>query len=233
MGGFEHLRESLDDELWDADDEDILDELVDAELLEDVAGALRAAGRVAHVAGGELQARGPGALRGAVSGMLVGGPAGAAVGAIGGAVGAPKRGGMIAGAAPVGGDSAAAAASLLLAMLRPEVIQALVALAAGQAGAAAVPVAGVAVPVAAFANMIESLAAAAGRGHTPVRALGIADYLREAAHEGFDIRSAPVKAGALLTLLADAAEDDAEDYDEDDAEDYLETYQRALMGEDT
>lgn len=229
MGGFEHLREALDDELWDADDEDIFDELDEADLLEDVAGALRAVGKTAQVAGGVIQARGPDVMRGAVTGMLVGGPAGAAVGAIGGAAGAAKRGGV---GAPAAADSAVAAASLLLAMLRPEVVQALVALAAGQAGVAAVPVAGVQVPVAAFANMIESLAATAGRAHAVPA--GIADYLREAAHEGLDIRSAPVKAGALLTLLADAAEDEAEDEAEDHGESYedcLDVYERALNGE--
>lgn len=229
MDGFEHLREALDDELWDADDEDIFEKIDEAELLEDVAGALRAAGKTAQVASGVIQARGPDVLRGAVTGMLVGGPAGAAAGAIGGAAGVSGRGGVALGA-PAAPDSAVAAASLLLAMLRPEVVQALVALAAGQAGVSTVPVAGVQVPIAAFANMIESLAATAGRAHA-APALGIADYLREAAHEGLDIRSAPVKAFALLTLLADAAEDDAED-DDDRYEDCLDAYERARNGDD-
>ena len=220
MRGLDQLRESLADDLWDADEEEILDELGVplADLLEDLAGVLRGAGNVAKVVGGELGARAPGILRGAATGMLAGGPAGAVLGAVGGGLAAPGATPTPAAATAPAGASGANAAALLLAMLRPEVAQALVALAAGAAGARTVPVAGVSVPVGAFANLFQSLAEGAASEHAGSRHHGVPEYLAEAAEHGLDIGSASNRAAVLLALLADAAEDDAEDLADDDAD---------------
>lgn len=242
--GLGQLRSLLADEIADLPDEDLEDAL-GAEVayqLEDLAGIARTVGK--HV-----KKAGPGALQGAVTGFLTGGPMGAALGAAAGAaqpylgkagstaqpspVAAPQSPPV--GAAPQAsgaGNTAVAnpaALQLLLTMLRPEVTDALLAMALGRRGAQTVPVGERDVPVAAFSNLIQSLAERASVDHHTSRRAGpyvpghktaIPRYL--AGHvTRAELASPEGRADALLRLLADAG-DDAEgalaegDIEEDD-----------------
>ena len=124
------------------------------------------AGQWAKTAGRELQTVAPGAIQGALKGFMIGGPAGAALGAVAGGAGARLRSPTHA-ATPSANLTAAnqsgavanpAALQLLAALLRPEVIQALGAMSLGAAGVPQVPVAGQQVPIAAFANLLSTMA---------------------------------------------------------------------------
>jgi hypothetical protein len=232
MVRFESLREVLGPSLDRSDDRDLGRALTPevADLLEDLASAFSTAGR-------ELAKRAPGALAGAAQGFLVGGPAGAAVGAGLGAAGVMPGatggggGASAPGVAPTialqaGGaaNHPAAILTLLSSLLRPEVLQGLLAMAAGPAVAPqTVPVAGLQVPVGSFATLIQSLAGRAAAEHHARHAPtgGLPEYLGEVA--GADLANPDVRAAALLGLLceADAADlaaydggADAEDLDE-------------------
>lgn len=192
----------------------------------------------AKAIGKEIQTVAPGALQGALTGFMTGGPAGAALGAVAGGVGAHMGSPATRGAAPGAlasptGDANIAAVQLLAALLRPEVIQALGAMASGSPAAPqTVSVAGTPVPVAAFANMIGALAGAASAQHTaqvPPSAASPA-YLagRPAATPG-------QRAEALLGLLHEAAREEAmSDWDDDDGEDVdeVDDWNEALMDRD-
>jgi len=96
-------------------------------------------------------------------------------------------------------------------------VQALGAMALGPAGAASIPVAGTPVPIAAFANLVATLAAqAAAQQHasTPA-AVAVPAYLAGVANP----TSPSARAEALLGLLAEAEfdESDLEDADLDGA----------------
>lgn len=200
------LAEDLDDELLD-DEPGLVETL---EIIESAAQWVR-------VAGHELRAAAPGALQGALTGLLTAGPAGAAVGAVAGGVGSRVGAGAPArssGASARGVPSNAAGAQLLAALLRPETMQALGALALGTAGASAVPVAGTQVPVAAFANLLATLAAhAAAQQHasTPPASATPA-YLA-----GTNATTSVARAEALLALLAEAEATEAGVIEDDDA----------------
>ena len=161
----------------------------------DLAQLLESVGQWTKVVGRELQATAPGAMQGALTGFMMGGPVGAVAGAAMGGAGA--RLGTASSSGAAGGASNTAAVQLLAARLRPEVIQALGAMALGPAGAGAVPVAGTQVPVAAFANMLGALSTQAAAQH--------------------GTRAPSARPEALLALLSDAADDD--DDDDDDAAD--------------
>jgi hypothetical protein len=168
------------------------------------------------VVGKELQAAAPGAIQGALSGFMTGGPYGAALGAVAGGVGsavASHKSPQPNAVAP-GGDANIAAVQLLAALLRPEVVRALGAIAMGPSAApASVSVAGTQVPVAAFANMISTLAGAAAAQHhvqAPPSG-GVPAYLA-----GQPAATPQQRAEVLLSLLHEAA---TEPYDEDDEPD--------------
>ncbi|MCW5802919.1 MAG: hypothetical protein KIT31_11080 [Deltaproteobacteria bacterium] len=102
-----------------------------------------------------------------------------------------------------------AALELLLTLLRPEVVEALVAMVLGRNGARGVAIAGQPVPVAAVTNLIQALAEAASTTHhtTHVRR-GVPRYLSEARRRGEDITAPEVRTAALLELIRDAWDDD-------------------------
>ena len=193
-----HLRDALADGLAGASSCRI-DRALGADLaegLDDVLG-------VARSATARVQRAAPAVLQGAASGYLAGGPAGAVFGGALGALGVPPH-------APVAGRSQAvanpAALELLLTVLRPEIVEALVALALGRLGAPAVPVAGVPVPVAAVPNLVQSLAEQAAVAHPPIAARRVPAYLGEAYTRGEDIGSPMVQAESLRALLRESAD---------------------------
>lgn len=117
-----------------------------------------------------------------------------------------------------------AALQLLLTLLRPEVVEALIAMVLGRNGAPGVEIAGRAVPVGAVTNLIQSLSEAASASHHPSATRnGTPRYLSEALRRGEDITARDVRCGALLELIQDAWDDDVaeasdpidEDLDED------------------
>lgn len=185
------------------------------------------AGQWAKMVGRELQTIAPGAIQGALTGLVTGGPAGAAMGAVAGGVGArlgstaraPGQPANLAGSPVAGSVANPAALQLLAALLRPEVIQALGAMSLGAAGVAHVPVAGQQVPVAAFANLLSTIAGQAAFAHHATTAP--ASPARYGA--GSQASSPQVRAESLLRLLAEAEAWDASnetDADTDaDAED--------------
>jgi hypothetical protein len=143
--------------------------------------------------GNEIGKVAPGAIQGALTGFMTGGPAGAALGAVGGGASAYLKGTAPAPAMTpvVAQQPNAAALQLLAALLRPEVIQALGAI-ANPAGPQTVSVAGTQVPAAAVANLLASLA---GNAVTPTmtalpRAEDVLSLLHEAAGEDDDYREA-------------------------------------------
>ena len=139
---------------------------VDAEGLNDFLGAIS---QVGTQVGQRLPSISQGALQGASMGAAAG-PYGALLGAVGGAV----AGGLTAPAAPpavqappaqppapaptAAAGGSPAAAQLLGLLAQPQVMQALIAMALGGAGARTVPVAGTAVPVAAVPSALSVLA---------------------------------------------------------------------------
>jgi hypothetical protein len=221
--GFENLRAALARELADASSARI-ERVLGAELaddLENISGVFQTVGK--HV-----QQVAPGALRGAATGFLVGGPAGALVGASGGGL---ASSGLVPGLTAPATQAATpastphpianpAALELLLTILRPEVVDALIALALGRAGARAVPIAGTQVPVAAVTNLIQSLSERASLAQHATRARGgIPRYLAEARQRGEDIADMHVRANALLSLVREAWRDDDEAFADDFSED--------------
>ncbi|MBK9035863.1 MAG: hypothetical protein IPL61_32210 [Myxococcales bacterium] len=189
--------------------DDVDDLLHDCPDLEDTIALIEGASQWIKTVGRELQATAPGALQGALTGFMAGGPAGAAAGAVIGGVGSRLGAAPAAGAPTTASVGNAAAIQLLAAILRPEVIQALGAMALGSSGAASVPVAGTPVPVAAFANMLGTLAnQAAAQHHATLPPAAVAPAYSAGA-------TAPrARAEALVALLADAADDDLADVDE-------------------
>ena len=129
MVEFRNLREALSVKLADAPSRRINRTLggVLAEDLEDILD-------VARSAAGQVQQIAPGVLQGAATGFLAGGPGGAVVG---GLLGAAKGGTLPRGAAAAtpGPVANPAALELLLTVLRPEVVEALIAMALGRLGA--------------------------------------------------------------------------------------------------
>lgn len=159
----------------------------------------------------ELRTAAPGAAQGALTGFLVGGPAGAAVGAVAGGMGQQGRQHTAAMSAAAPGVENAAAVQLLGALLRPETMQALGALALGRAGAPSVPVLGTRVPVTAFANLLATLATqAAARHHQTVFPARTA---RTHLPDRPGVAAPETRAEALLALLAEAAAVDEEEGD--------------------
>lgn len=212
-----HLRESLAWELAKAPSGRI-DRVLGREIaedLEDLAGAARSiAPHIAKAA--------PGALKGAATGFLTGGPAGAVVGGIGGglagsgAISGSGRNVQPTGRAQPGASIVnPAALQLLLTLLRPEVVEALIAMALGRNGSSGVDIAGQAVPVAAISNLIQSLAETASMTHhaTDPRH-GVPRYLSEARRRGEDIGSPRVRTAALLQLVHEAWDDDIAEGDQ-------------------
>src|SRR5262245_2903971 len=130
---YHNLRDALSTDLADEPsyriDRALGPDLADS--LESISGALSTVGQhLKHVA--------PAVLQGAATGLVVGGPAGAAVGAVGGLTGlipgAPKPPGAVPAPSPAPAQTAIAnpaAAELLLLLSRPEVINALIAMALG------------------------------------------------------------------------------------------------------
>lgn len=225
-----HLRESLSWELAGAPNERI-DRVLGREIaedLEDLAGVARSlAPHIAKAA--------PGALKGAASGFLVGGPAGALAGGVAGGL---TSSGVIPSTGPGAGQRGQAGASsrraqpgapivnpaalrLLLTLLRPEVVEALIAMALGKNGSAGVEIAGQAVPVAAVTNLIQSLAeTASATHHASGERSGVPRYLSEARRRGEDIGSREVRTAALLELIHDAWDDDIAEAD-DQADEHI------------
>ena len=196
-----HLRDALADGLAGASSCRI-DRALGADLaegLDDVLG-------VARSAAARVQRAAPGVLQGAASGYLAGGPAGAVVGGTLGALGVPPYPPVTDAAGRSQGVANPAALELLLTVLRPEIVEALVALALGRLGAPAVPVAGVPVPVAAVPNLVQSLAEQAAVAHPPIAARRVPAYLGEAYTRGEDIGSPMVQAESLRALLRESAD---------------------------
>jgi hypothetical protein len=181
-------------------------DLNDVALSLDELQLIDSAGQWASVVGQHLQKAAPGSLQGALTGFMSGGPVGAVAGAAMGGASAylkPGAGAPGANAASGGGAANPAALQLLAAILRPEVLQALGAMSAGTSGAQQISVAGQPVPVAAFANMLASVAGqAAFNHHAATPSPGAAAQPSVAAEQ-------------LLSLLAEAADDD--EFDDHDA----------------
>lgn len=148
---------------------------IDADAAEDFLSSL---GHAASAIGSAVAPRLPdiiqGAIGGAQSGMAAG-PYGALIGALGGGLAgglkapgsappagaAPAPGAPSAASALMGAGGGGAAGSLLGLLTQPQVMQGLMAMLAGNAGAKSVPVAGQQVPPAALANMVAEYAHAA------------------------------------------------------------------------
>jgi hypothetical protein len=191
------------------------------------------------------------AFGGPVGGML----GGAAGQAISGAIGGAKKGrrpsgrrilaGLAKGIGPAGGLSGGAkggaAAQLLRTISRPDALRALGSMALGPAGKRHTPVAGVPVPVSAFANLLGVLAnQAAGEFHEIAsgEASGTPAYLLddhgEALGDPFDATS---RAEVLLARLAEAdaleaAESDGYFDHQPEAESVDESWEEAIESEE-
>jgi len=179
-----------------------------AEDLEDILSTSRAATS-------RIQQLAPGVLQGAATGFVAGGPAGALAGGALGAAGglanprgaaAPSRAAAATISSPLWNP---AALELLLTALRPEVIEALIAMALGRLGARTIPVGNASVPVQAFGELIGALASEALSHHEqyPTRAGSPRRYLAEALARGEDIDEPSVRAESLRTLLRETADD--------------------------
>lgn len=198
--GHENLRDALSNELAEASSSRIARTIGPdlANDLESVSSAFRVAQQVA-----------PGALKGAATGFMMGGPMGALAGAAAGGLASAGTGGPRPMFSPAtttaAGVANPAALELLLTLLRPEVVDALIAMVLGRAGARSVPIANTQVPVAAVTNLIQSLAEHASATHHAMHPRGgIPRYLGEALHRGEDIASPHVRANALLSLVHEA-----------------------------
>lgn len=177
------------------------------DLLDDVASVLGAAGR-------ELLKRAPSALSGAAKGFMVGGPGGAL---LGGAMGA-ARPGMSRASRPT-----TTILTLLTTLLRPEVLQALYAIAAGEGTQSPISVAGVKVPAATFTGLIKTLAGQLTTEPPRGGNRAIPEYLVPLAEAGGDPYDPEDRAMALLALLVEADDEATGWYDDldegDDADD--------------
>ncbi|MBX3161333.1 MAG: hypothetical protein KF773_35550 [Deltaproteobacteria bacterium] len=234
MRDYEGLRDALVPSLREARDE-VLDERLDLE----VAESLDAFGRAMNGAGQAARRAAPGATQGAITGFQVAGPWGALIGAGAGAALGSKQPGAPAipavgnvnpaapgapAAVPAAGNVNPAALQLLAVLMRPEVIQALQALALGSAGTPTVPVGNVAVPAAAFPNLIQSLAEAAMVHHHAngrlARSPAWSRHVETFAVE--NIADPTARSVALLSLLAQCEPEDRDaelDEDDEDGED--------------
>jgi hypothetical protein len=179
-------------------------------LEDELADDLESVSSAFHAVRQQVQQAAPGALKGAATGFMMGGPMGALAGA---AAGGLASSGVLSGAsASAPAVANPAALELLLTLLRPEVVDALIAMVLGRAGARSVPIAGKQVPVAAVTNLIQSLAEHASAAHHALRPRGgTPGYLGESLRRGEDIASSHVRANALLALVHEAYE---EDFDE-------------------
>jgi hypothetical protein len=213
------LRESLSGHLADAPARRI-ERVLGVDLaagLESVSSELRSAARY-------IQRAAPGILQGAATGFAAGGPAGAVLGAVGGGLagaGAGTGGVAVnaanAAAAPSQPVANPAALELLLTLLRPEVVEALIALALGGRGARTVSIAGMPVPVGAIPELVRSLAEQASATWStestrvrPDARASLPRYLAVAARRGEDVGAPHVRANALRALVHEAWGDDAE-----------------------
>ncbi len=226
-----HLRESLAPELAEGSSGQI-----DRALGPDLADELESLAGVVQSVAPLVAKAAPGALKGAATGFMLGGPVGALAGGLAGGL---SGSGALPGVnqpAPTGSAATAAAQSrvpianpaalqLLLTLLRPEVVEALIAMVLGRNGARGVDISGQPVPVAAVSNLIQSLAEAASATHHAIQPRGgVPRYLSEARRRGEDISTPAVRTAALLELVHDAWDDDlpqadADFEDELDAED--------------
>lgn len=172
-------------------------------------------------------------VAGTVVGTAFGGPVG---GAVGGALGS-TAGGVLAGGQRPGQPpqlqmppqpvtpqipGAQPAVALLQTIFNPAVLQALIAMLLGQAGARNIPVGNASAPPGAFMNMISVLAnQASAEYNAAVAASGesIPGYLRDFAGEvQGDIAVPEYRAGVLLQKLQEADLEQAEYYREDSSE---------------
>jgi hypothetical protein len=147
-------------------------------------------------------------------------------------------------AAPVPAGGSAAAAQLLRLLTRPELIEALQAMALGTVGRRQVQVGQTPVPPAAFGNLLGSLTSRAVAEHHTIVAgndAGTPQYLLGADGEvAVDVSDPDARADRLLEVLADSepvwstAEDSIEDTDEDTDETWDELYllEAAEYGDD-
>jgi hypothetical protein len=228
-----YVREVLSERLADAPASRI-----DHRLGPELAEGLDDIARIARAAAPYLQKAAPGILQGAATGFLTGGPIGALVGGAAGGVsslGARPAPGVSPQAPQAGANPAVAnpaALQLVATLLRPEVIDALMAMALGAQGAKQVPIAGANVPVGQVANLIQSLAERAVASHPPTEA--IPAYLADAAVRGENIAMPHVRADALHALVREAWEADesfGEDIDEEaEARDLEDIYRLGGLG---
>ena len=219
-----HLRESLAPELAEGSSGQI-----DRALGPDLADELESLAGVVQSVAPLVAKAAPGALKGAATGFMLGGPAGALAGGVAGGLagsGALPGVNQAVPAAPSRGPIAnPAALQLLLTLLRPEIVEALIAMVLGRNGSRGVDISGQPVPVAAVSNLIQSLAEAASATHHAIQPRGgVPRYLSEARRRGEDISTPAVRTAALLELVHDAWDDDlpqadADFEDELDAED--------------
>jgi hypothetical protein len=171
---------------------------------DELADDLESVSSAFHAVRQQVQKAAPGALKGAVTGFMMGGPAGALAGA--------AASGLASTTSTKNGVANPAALELLMTLLRPEVVDALIAMVQGRQGARSVPVAGKPVPVAAVTNLIQSLAEHASATHHALWPRGgTPGYLGEALQRGEDIASSHVRANALLALVHEAYEEDSDD----------------------
>lgn len=189
------------------------EELEGEDLIEDLGSVLNDIGKYAQKAL-------PGALQGAMTGASVGGPWGALLGGVAGAgsslLGSPAAAVPPAGVSPTqianapqvpglqGLITNPAALQLVLSLLKPEVLQGLLGLAVQGPQAPPVRVGQTQVPVAAFANLVQSLSERALAIH---HAAGGAEQGSPtyAEHLGAARAAMPdARADALLTLLANS-----------------------------
>ncbi len=164
---------------------------------------------------------------GAAAGGALGRAAGGAIGGAGGGRGKPakrrKPGRPGAPPSPPAATGSPAAAQLLQVLERPELLQALIAMALGQAGRSEIPVGDDPVPATAFANLAGSLAGqAAAEYHAlnPQSGAGVPTYLLDDSGEFAVDPSIPEqRAARLLELLNEAAWQEQEAWEGEWAED--------------
>lgn len=201
-----HLRDSLSPELAEA-----TSRRIEHVLGPDLADDLENVATIARAVGSHVRQAAPAVLKGAATGFLAGGPAGAVAGGIAGGLG-----GVAAQPAPMQPIANPAALQLLLTVLRPEVVEALIAMVLGSHGARGVEIAGRAVPVAAVSNLIQALAEAASATHHAAGSrTGTPRYLSAARERGEDITAPEVRTRALLELVHEAWDDDLDEEGDD------------------
>jgi hypothetical protein len=174
----------------------------------------------------------PGAVQGALAGAAlgpVGMIGGAALGALGKAAAAQEPAAPATAPASTTATGVPAAAQLIATLLRPETLQALMAMVMGEAGRTHVQVGATPVPLGAFTNLIQNLAGEAAvqyhRSYGP-RGSQIPEYLVEEDGTPKCDPSVPeARARALLELLEVSADSVADDQlelyaEEDELDDY-------------